>query len=123
MRLSDLLRCEVTDEAGANLGRVVDVRAVQDGPVHQGFGAALRIDGMVVGRRGVALRLGFYRLQVRGPWPLTTIFGRLESRSLYVEWERVVSCGDGAIHIRGTRDQLGQPPPHAPRRSVQTSST
>ena len=123
MRLSDLLGSSVIDESGTKLGAVLDVRAVQDGPVHPGFGAALRIDGLVVGRGGLAFRLGFHRLQVRGPWPLTAVFGRLEGRSLYVEWERVVGCADATVRIRGTGEDLGPPPPRAPRRADQSSRT
>ena len=123
MRLSEILGSHVVDEAGASLGRVADVRAVQDGPVHPGFGAALRIDGLIVGRRGLAFRLGLYRLNVRGPWPLAAIFGSLEKRSRYVQWERVVSCAAATVHIRGTGDDLSPPPPVVPRGQDQSSST
>ncbi len=121
MRLSELLRSEVLDEEGASVGSVVDVRAVQDGPIQPNFGAALRIDGLVVGRRGIAFRLGFHRLQVRGPWLLQTVFGRLERRSRYVEWDRVVACDGGTIRIRGRAEALTNPPPLAGRHRGQTS--
>jgi hypothetical protein len=121
MRLSDLLGAKVFDESGSSLGAVVDVRAVQDGPVHPGFGAALRVDGLVVGRAALASRLGFNRLQVRGPWPLTALFRRLEGRSRYVEWQRVASRDGATLRIRGTGDDLAPPPP-LPRRAPRQSS-
>jgi hypothetical protein len=66
MRLSDLLGAEVLDEAGRSAGRVHDVRLVQDGPVVGGFGAALRLDGLLVGRRAVGARLGYDRGKMKG---------------------------------------------------------
>ena len=124
VRLSEILGREVVDDQGAQIGTVVDVRAVQDGPVQPpGVGASLRIDGLVVGKGGLGVRLGFHRLQMRGPWPLTALFGRLEGRSRYVEWERVVSCDDSTIRIRGSGDELGAPPPVLPRPADQRSST
>ncbi len=111
MRLSELLSSEVIAEDGTAVGSVVDLRAVQDGPIQPNFGASLRIDGLVVGRRGIAFRLGFHRLGVRGPWLLKALFGRLERRARYVEWERVVSCDSGTIRIRGSAEALEAPPP------------
>ena len=121
MRLSELLRAEVVDENGTSLGKVVDVRAVQDGPIQPNFGAALRIDGLVIGRGGLAFRLGFHRLGVRGPWLLKALFGRLEGRSHYAEWDRVLSYDEGRIRVRGRAEELGAPPPLARPTGAQSS--
>ena len=72
MRLSDLIGSAVTDAQGATLGNVQDVRLVQDGPYVEGFGHALRVEGIVTGKGTMAVRLGFARAGIRGPWPLTT---------------------------------------------------
>jgi hypothetical protein len=67
MRLSELLGAEVVDQAGRSAGRVHDVRLVQDGPLIGGFGAGLRLDGLIVGRRAVGARLGYERGDMGGP--------------------------------------------------------
>jgi len=124
VRLSEILGRQVLDQDGTHIGTVVDARAVQDGPVQPpGFGASLRIDGLVVGKGALGVRLGFHRLQMRGPWLLTALFGRLESRSRYVEWNRVLSCDDSTIRISGSADELGAPPPVLRRPADQRSST
>jgi hypothetical protein len=58
MRLSELLGAEAVDQAGRSACHVHDVRLVQDGPLVGGFGASLRVDGLLVGRRAVGARLG-----------------------------------------------------------------
>lgn len=83
MRLSDVLGCDVVDRDGRHLGRVSDVRAVQDGPLH-GPQAAVRVDALLVGRGGFAERLGYIRGRVQGPWMLQQLFERLESRARFV---------------------------------------
>jgi hypothetical protein len=110
MRLSDLLDREVVDAAGARLGRVHDVRLVQDGPIVPGFGAQLRVDGLVVGRGGLAIRIGYHRAQVRGPWALKTILGVIERRARFVPWAAVVECGESAVRVRTPAEGFGAPP-------------
>jgi hypothetical protein len=114
MRLSDLLRCQVVDAGGASLGSVVDVLAVQDGPSVDGSDATLRIAGLVVGRRGIGVRLGFHRARMTGPWPLASVLGRLERRSSYVEWEKITSRDGDTICVSAKRSDL-RPPPALPR--------
>jgi hypothetical protein len=75
MRLTELLGAEVVDQAGQLAGRVHDVRLVQDGPLVGGFGASLRLDGLVVGRRAVGARLGYDRRRMRGPLPVKLLSG------------------------------------------------
>lgn len=66
MRASELLGAAVPGPSGQDLGRVVDVRLVQDGPLLGAF-AAMRIDGLVVGQRRLASRLGDDRQEASGP--------------------------------------------------------
>src|ERR671923_285859 len=49
----------VVNQAGGSAGHVHDVRLVQDGPVIGGFGASLRVDGLIVGPRSTGGRLGY----------------------------------------------------------------
>ena len=109
MRLTDLLGAEVVDEAGRSAGRVHDVRLVQDGPLVGGFGAALRVDGLIVGRRAVGARLGFERGRMRGPLPVKLLAGWLHHDGRYVEWARIERIEPGRILISGAADDLPQP--------------
>ena len=102
MRLTDLLGAEVVDEAGRSAGRVHDVRLVQDGPLVGGFGAALRVDGLIVGRRAVGARLGFERGRMRGPLPVRLLAGWLLADGRYVEWGRIRTVEPGRVVISGT---------------------
>ena len=111
MRLTDLLGAEVVDRAGRSPGRVHDVRLVQDGPLLGGFGAGLRVDGLVVGRRAVGARLGFERRQVRGPLPVKLLAGWLRRDGRFVPWDRVEAVEEHRIHIAGSADDLPEPGP------------
>jgi sporulation protein YlmC with PRC-barrel domain len=100
MQLGELLRSSVVDRDGEDLGRVEDVRLVQDGPNVEGFGNALRLDGLIVGGGGLAARLGYHRRGVRGPAPLRWIFGALERRARYVPWSDVDRCEDRTLVLK-----------------------
>jgi sporulation protein YlmC with PRC-barrel domain len=100
MRLSDLLHSAVVDTAGKAYGSVDDVRLIQDGPM-QGASASFRVEGLVIGRGALGVRLGFHRGKVKGPWPLKVLFTRLESRARYVPWEQVTSYDDGHVVFSG----------------------
>ena len=110
MRLSELLHSVVVDADGVELGSVDDVRLVQDGPMLSPFGAALRVEGLVVGHSAVGTRLGFGRKNVAGPWLLLRIFGALERRARYAPWELVEAFDDGVVRLRAPRSELGPPP-------------
>jgi hypothetical protein len=106
VRISDLLNRAVVDAAGTELGRVHDVRLVQDGPLLEGVQAAFRLDGLVVGGGTLGIRLGYHRNQVRGPAPLRALFTRLERRAHYAPWREVVVEDEGPIRLRCRAAQL-----------------
>jgi len=109
MRLTDLLGAEVVDRAGRSPGRVHDVRLVQDGPVLGGFGAGLRVDGLVVGRRAVGARLGYEGGRMRGPLLVKLVAGWLRRDGRYVPWDRVEAISEDRIVISGSADDLPRP--------------
>jgi len=106
MRMAELLESTVVDADGREIGGVDDVRLVQSGPLLEGFGAALVIDGLIVGTGSIAVRLGFNRQNVRGPALLKRIAVALESRARYVDWRDVQSWDDAVVRLRVRRDQL-----------------
>ena len=110
MRLSELLHSHVVDAAGEDVGSVDDVRLVQDGPLLEPFGAALRVEGLVVGHWAIGIRLGYLRADVKGPWLLRRIFGALEQRARYVPWELVESVEDGLVRVKVSGGELEPPP-------------
>jgi len=110
MRLSELMQAHVIDPDGNDLGSVDDVRLVQDGPVLQPFGAAFRVEGLVLGRRAIGTRLGYHRGDVVGPWLLRTLFRWLQRRAKYVPWEAVEAWDGDVVRIATRGKQLGLPP-------------
>lgn len=99
MLLSELIGTEVVDEAGRRVGVVHDVEAVQDGPVMGGFGAALRLDALVLGSRGVWSRLGVSDAHVQGPWLLRAL-ARTVGGQRSVPWDDVVAVEPDRIVVR-----------------------
>jgi sporulation protein YlmC with PRC-barrel domain len=110
VRLSELAHLEVFDSEDLLIGRVRDVRLVQDGPLQGLVGAAFRVDGLVVGRGALGVRLGFHRRSMKGPWLLKWLFERLERQARYVPWEDVASVGEDALALRVAVRDLGEPP-------------
>jgi hypothetical protein len=105
-RMAELLHTKVVDVDGVEVGGVDDVRLVQDGPLLEGFGAALRVEGLVVGRGGLAVRLGFHRHGVTGPALVRKLFVSIERRARYVEWASVESWEDETIRLRVRADDI-----------------
>ena len=111
MRLSDLLGADVVDEAGRSAGHVHDVRLVQDGPLVGAFGASLRVDGLLVGRRSIGARLGYERRKMQGPLLIKLLAGWLYHDGRYVRWDRVRAVEEDRILISGSADDLPVPGP------------
>jgi hypothetical protein len=105
MRLGELIGREVVDRDGRSIGRVHDVRLVQDGPL-LGFDAAFRVHGLIAGPGSVATRLGYGRAGVRGPWLVRVLLER--RRAWYVPWERTTFDGT-TIWFDATRAELEPP--------------
>ena len=93
MRLSDLLEAEVVDRNGGRIGHVHDVRLVQDGPPLGTWGAALRLEALVVGKGSVGTRLGITRPKMKGPWILKVLFARQRASRVLIPWDRVREVG------------------------------
>ena len=89
MRGDDLLGLPVVGPSGQLLGRVLDVRLVQDGPLLGAF-AALRVEGFVVGKRRLASRLGYDRVDAQGPWMVSAAVRWLNRQNRYLPWGSAV---------------------------------
>jgi hypothetical protein len=116
MRLSEFLGTPVFDSEGAPIGKVSDVRLVQDGAPIGSFGAALRITGLVVSRGRIGGFLGYDRPGVRGPWLVATVVRWLHRHTVYAEWSDVTSREPGRVTLSRPRSELQRPDapgPHA----------
>jgi sporulation protein YlmC with PRC-barrel domain len=102
VRLTDLLGAEAVTIDGTRLGKVHDVRLVQDGPPIGAWGAAFRVRSLLVGPRSVGVRLGFDRAGVRGPWILKAPLVAWHRSLVEIGWERVAAVTPEAIRVRGT---------------------
>ncbi len=107
MRGADLLGLPVVGPGGEDLGRVLDARLVQDGPLLGAF-AALRVEGLVVGRRPLASRLGYDRYDAQGPWLVAVLVKRLTRRTRYLPWDDLELTD---TEVRSSRSDLGPVPP------------
>lgn len=87
MRAGDLLGREVRLADGYTR-IVVGLRAVPDGPL-RGLRATLRIDAVIVSRRGTGSYLGFQDREQQGPWLVGAIVRRLHRHGAVVPWEEV----------------------------------
>jgi len=105
LRVSDLMASDVLTADGRRIGRVHEIRAVQDGPLRQGTQAAIRVDALLVGRGTVGGRLGYHHGQVTRPWLLRVIFQRTHRHVREIaagdiaEWDderRVITLRPGA---------------------------
>jgi hypothetical protein len=111
MRLSDLLGADVRDVDGIVVGRVRDVRLVQDGPVQGTFGAGLRVRGLVVGRVDLGSRLGFRRRAVVAPAIVARPVALLDRGTRYVPWSAVVQIQGRSIELDCAGAELEPPEP------------
>jgi sporulation protein YlmC with PRC-barrel domain len=109
VRLSDLLHRRVVDGAACEVGKVLDVRLVRDGPVLGTFGAAFRVQGLIVGPALAGTRLGYGRTGMTGPFLLEVPLRILHRRVRFVPWERVVEVGEETIRISGSAADLHEP--------------
>jgi sporulation protein YlmC with PRC-barrel domain len=106
MRLSDLLRSDVVDPNGQNVGQIHDVRLVKDGPDQGLFGPAYRIQGLIVGAGAWGSRLGYDRGEMRGPYPLKKLFQWFHGNAKFVDWTYVTGIGDNVVHVSIAKEDL-----------------
>ena len=102
MRISDLLASDVQQADGTRVGRVREVRVVQDGPLVNGLQAAFRVDAVIVGRGSLGVRLGYHADEVRGPWLLKMLFRRTKHRVREISMNDVARWDDDRriLHLR-----------------------
>jgi sporulation protein YlmC with PRC-barrel domain len=100
MRLSELVTSEVFDRNGEHVGHVHDVRLIQGGPPMGTWGAALRVEGLVVGRGAIGTRLGTTSPRMKGPWILKALFARQRASRVIAPWEQVQSVDDNRVTLR-----------------------
>ena len=104
MRLSELLGLEVVDVDGEVIGTVHDVVLVQDGPMLGSWGAALRLESLLVGTGSIGTRLGVRRAHVNRPWIVAVFFAR--RKRYVVPWEELAERDGERITLRCRRDEL-----------------
>jgi hypothetical protein len=109
MRLADLIGSVVVDTDGDEIGDVGDVWLIQDGPPMGVFGAALRVDRLVIGRFGLASRSGYDRPQVRGPVLLARLLGRQTEHRPVVSWGDIAAIEEGRVRLRPSVGDLERP--------------
>lgn len=110
MRLSDLVGKPAFGTGRVPFGRVTDVRMSQGGPTVGTFGSAYKIDGLIVSKHQTFGRLGYDRVEMKGPWMLRAMTKALQRSAIYVPWESVVSWKEGEVEIEGSRDAFSAPP-------------
>jgi sporulation protein YlmC with PRC-barrel domain len=98
MRASDLLGSRVVDGRGQILGRVIDLRSVQNGPL-RGVMCAPRIESLIVSPRRVGSMLGYQRHEQQGPWAIRAIVRGVHRHRIIVPWASVDTY-DGDIVLK-----------------------
>lgn len=106
MRVSELFEMTVTDADGMPLGKVIDVRVIQNGRL-LGAKNALQVEGLIVGRHKVAARLGYDRYEQHGPPLVRWLVGRLVRHNRFLPWSDV-TLQDGGIKANGPLQQIPQ---------------
>lgn len=101
MRASDLVHARVLGPDGAYVGRVSDLRAIQDGPVLGTWGAAFRVAGLVVTKARVTNFLGYERDHMRGPWLVAVLVRWLHRNDVFVHWSDVEAVEGHVVRVRG----------------------
>lgn len=99
MKASDLLGQPVIGSDGSQLGVVIDLRCVQDGPP-RGVLATLRIDSLIVSGRHTGSLLGYDRRSQQGPWLVRHVVRALHPHIRVIPWAEVEDHSDGQITLR-----------------------
>jgi hypothetical protein len=105
MRGADLIGRPVRGPGGRELGRVIDVRLVQDGPLVGAF-AALRVESLVVGHHRLAAHLGYDRAGTRGPWLVNAVVDRITRHNRELPWAEARLEGGVVLTDRSELDPV-----------------
>lgn len=101
MRLSELLRAQVIDAAGRDLGPLRDVRLERDDAGSQDA-PAYRVVGIVVGN-GPLARLahswGYAEGRATGPWLLRALTSRAAEQAAFIPAADVVDWGPATVVV------------------------
>lgn len=101
MRLSELLRAQVIDAGGRDLGPLRDVRLERDGPGPQDT-RGYRVAGIVVGD-GPFARLahswGYAEGRATGPWLLRALTSRAAEQAAFIPAADVVDWGPARVVV------------------------
>jgi len=107
MRATDLLGSRVIDSDGRNLGRIHDLRfRVEGRPETHDLTLVLVAISCSQITRGHAM--GYGSGDMKGPWPLKAIFGRIHSRVLEIPWAEVANHGSGEVRLATASSQSGR---------------
>lgn len=111
-RLSELLRMEVVDVRGRDLGRITDVngRTLTDGGDVLG---PIRLTEAFVGPWLVGSRLGYSSPDVEGPFVIDRIVAAVHRKARWHDWAEIVDISWAECRARlgeGGRDPVGEPP-------------
>lgn len=85
MRASDLLGRRVVDTAGQNIGRVMGIRCVQDGPIRGAY-ALPRVESVVVHKRRLGAALGYQLREQSGPHPVGALLRWVHRDATLIPW-------------------------------------
>jgi len=88
MRASDLLDRRVVDADGAEIGRVVGIRCVQDGPIRGAY-ALPRVESLIVHKRRIGAALGYQLRDQSGPHPVGALMRWVHRDARLVPWDAV----------------------------------
>lgn len=106
MRLSDLLRLEVIDAEGRDVGRVHDVRFVGDGRAKV---PEWQIEGFIAGKASLGHRLGYLYGDVKGPKLLASLVRRRARHAVYVRWDDVARLEPRRLVLSKPAHELKHP--------------
>ena len=86
-RLDRLLGCHVRFADGRDGDLVIDATMTRTDPHDQS--SALRVEGLVIGRRRPGTLFGYHRHPKQGPWLVRIIVRALHRHTVYVDWDDV----------------------------------
>lgn len=98
MRASDLLGCRVFDASGQDLGRVMGIRCVQDGPISGAY-ALPRVESLVVHKRQIGAALGYQLREQSGPGPVHALMRWVHRDARLIPWSAIRETEGGHLVV------------------------